>query len=345
MNLNKRLLLTVFIVIILGLTLFIYRKTIDNEISALLKDTKINFIPKPTKNFSTESKIHHIFVILEENHDWSTIYKNPDGSYINNTLIKQGAYASNYHNVPENLGELHSSELNYIFLEAGMIAFQDYTFTNDDSPTAKNSTASKKHLVTQLHQKGLTWKSYQEGILGNDCPIHTVGDYAPKHNPMIFFQDVSGKPPSTDNKYCKDHVRPLSELKKDLETGNVPNYVFITPNLQNDMHDGTVKNADTWLSQMVPQIINSTTFKKDGALFITWDEGLEEDKSENKKGNNPIGMIILSPFAKVGYTNNIAYSHASLLKTIQEIFQITSLLGFANDPQTQDLFDFFNLKK
>ena len=81
-------------------------------------------------------------------------------------------------------------------------------------------------------------------------------------------------------------------------------------------------------------ILNSQAYKDGGALFITWDEGVH--------GNGPIGMIVLSPFAKdKGYSNDAAYSHGSTLRTIPEIFGVTPLLGDAADEQ--DLSDMFSV--
>ena len=97
------------------------------------------------------------------------------------------------------------------------------------------------------------------------------------------------------------------------------------------MHDGTIAQADAWLSQIVPIITHSQVFQQDGALFITWDEG-----STVNNDNNPIGMIMLSPFIKPGFTSNIAYSHFSYLKTIQEIFNVSPLLGGAAVGHGQD---------
>ena len=345
--------ITLFIILFFLLTsitffflrIFPIKQKDDSDIPTLLAKTATNLTKKLTKKNPPLSQINHVFVVLEENHDWQTIYNNSSAPFINKTLLTQGAYASNYHNIPTNMGELHPSELNYIFLEAGMVTFPDYTFTTDNDPSAKNSTSSINHFVTLLEKNGYTWKSYQEGISGNDCPIITDNNYAPKHNPFLYFQNVSGNPPSTANLYCKEHIRPIAELDQDIKTGNLPNYVFITPNLEHDMHNGTIAQADTWLSQIVPTITNSSRFKKDGALFITWDEGTEENSNDKQTGgNNPIGMIMLSPFIKKGYTNTIEYSHASFLKTIEEIFHTSPLLGLTNDPKTKSLSDFFIIK-
>ena len=88
-------------------------------------------------------------------------------------------------------------------------------------------------------------------------------------------------------------------------------------------------------------ITNSAQYKEGGALIIVWDEA--EDSGAFSDG--PIGMFILSPFAKgcgqKAYTNIIHYDHSSTLKTLQEIFQVGPLLRAAGKPRTKDLSDFF----
>jgi len=119
----------------------------------------------------------------------------------------------------------------------------------------------------------------------------------------------------------------------------VASYNFITPNLCDDMHDsctgGDIPDGDIWLSKNVPAILNSAAYQKSGVLFITWDEADE--------GDGPIGMIVLSPFAKGGgYSNQIHYTHGSALRTLQEIFGVAPFLGdAAKETDLKDLFRVF----
>jgi hypothetical protein len=107
------------------------------------------------------------------------------------------------------------------------------------------------------------------------------------------------------------------------------------------MHDscGAVNDAiaqgDTWLSQQLPPILASSAYQNGGAVFIVWDEA--------GTGDGPIGMIVLSPFAKgLGYQNTIHYSHGSTLRTMEEIFGVAPLLGnAATDTDLSDLFAVF----
>ncbi len=281
-----------------------------------------------------QQQLPTVFLIVMENHNWSDIMNNASAPYINQTLLPMASHAEQYFNPPGN----HPSEPNYLWLEAGT----NFGVTNDDEP-AVNHQHSTQHLVTLLDQAGITWKSYQEDIDGTVCPIKSSGLYAAKHNPMVFFDDVTGSNNPTSS-YCIAHVRPYAELAADLQNNKQARYNFITPNLCNDMHNtcpplnDSVLQGDTWLSQNIPVILNSQAYQNGGIVFITWDEG--EGLLESETNDGPIGLILLSPNAKGhGYSNTIRYTHSSTLRTIQEIFGVTPLLGdAANATNLSDLF-------
>lgn len=269
-----------------------------------------------------------VFLIMMENHNWSAIAGNPAAPYINQTLLPMASYTQAYYNPPG----IHPSEPNYLWLEAG---------TNfgifDDNPPDINHQSSSLHLVSLLDHAHIAWKSYQEDIPGNVCPLTSTGLYAPKHNPTVYFDNVTdtNNPGST---YCITHERPYTELPENLQKNTVARYNFITPNLCNDMHDvcaplnNSVQQGDAWLAKQIPLILASQAYKSGGIIFIAWDEGEGSD--------GPIGMLVLSPLAKGhGYSNNIHYTHSSTLRTLQEVFGVTPLLGdAANATDLSDLF-------
>jgi hypothetical protein len=280
--------------------------------------------------------IKTVFVILMENHDWSDISGSSSAPYIN-SLLNVGAHAENYHNVPPS-ATLHPSEPNYIWLEAG----DNLGLTTDNSPSSSNCIKGADHLVKQLGAAGVSWKAYEESMSAGSCPLSGSGDYAPRHNPFVFFDDVSGTNCSDKQAaVCLAHEAPYSDLAGDLTSGNVAQYNFITPNLCHDMHSNScpgssdvIKQGDDWLGTEVPKIMASNAYTNGGAIFITWDEG--------GSGNHPIGMIVLSPLAKVGYSNQTAYSHSSTVRTMQTIFGVAPFLNdAANAADLGDLFTQF----
>jgi hypothetical protein len=261
-----------------------------------------------------------------ENHNWSAIKGSSSAPYINQ-LLTQGARAEQYYNPPNN----HPSEPNYLWLEAGT----NFGITDDNDPSV-NAQTTAAHLVNQLEAAGLTWKSYQEDIPGTNCPLTSVNKYAPKHNPMVFFTDVTNNN-SPSAARCIAHVRPYTELAADLTANKVANYNFITPNLCDDMHDtcaplnNSIKQGDTWLSQEVPKLMASSAYQNGATILITWDEG--------EGGDGPIGMIALGKSAKVAYASMTHFTHSSTLRTVQEIFGLSPFLGdAANATDLSDLF-------
>jgi hypothetical protein len=267
------------------------------------------------------SAVKNVFVILMENHNWSQIKGNASAPYINGTLLTMGAHAEKYVNLPG----LHPSEPNYLWLEAG----DNFGILNDNSPSL-NHQSTTRHLTNQLEAAGITWKAYAEDISGSSCPVRGTGNYVPRHVPFVFFDDIIN-----NSARCTSHVRPYSELASDLASGNVPRYVFITPNLCNDMHDAcggnSVGHGDTWLSKELPHIFASSAYTSGGVVLVTWDE--------SERGDHPIGMIVLSPFAKPGYASNTSYSHSSTLRTVQTVFNVQPFLGGA--AKASDLGDMF----
>lgn len=254
------------------------------------------------------------FVIVMENKNWTSVRGSASAPFINEVLLPSAAMADNYRDNPKHV---HPSEPNYIWMEAG----DNLAIRDDDDPDA-NFRNTRKHLVTLLQSADVPWKSYQQGISGKVCPLAHENSYAPKHNPMVFFTDVTdGNNPHSAN--CIEHVRPESELATDLANDAVSGYVFITPDLCHDMHDtcasgDSVKNGDDFLAHEIPLIQASKAYLNGGAIFVTWDEGEE--------GEEPIGMMVLSPLAKAGYHTATAFNHSSLLRTMQEIFAVKPLL-------------------
>lgn len=285
------------------------------------------------------TKIETVFVIVMENHSWSTIENSASAKYINDTLVPMGAHADQYTTPPGN----HPSEPNYIWMEAG----DNLGITTDDDPDKNHKSAD--HLTAQLEKAGISWKAYAEDIDGKSCPLKSSGLYGAKHTPQLFFDDVTNTNDAS-SKHCIDHVRPYGELATDLQKGTVARYNFITPNLCNDMHGALgvkcpfvvtdlIKKGDQWLEAEVPKILASQAYKDDGVLFVMWDEGDESLGSEASDG--PIPFIVLSPRAKKGYASATPFTHSSYLRTIETIFGVPFLRGAQNAKDLSELFTSF----
>ena len=302
------------------------------------------------------SKVKTVWIILMENHNWTgnnsgASFGDPDlkGSklapYINGHLLATSAHAEQYYNPPGN----HPSQPNYLWLEAGT----NFGVLADTQPGQPQLT-THQHLVRLLEQAGIPWRAYAEPDFGSPvydvCPLN-FKYLDVEHLAFVYFEDVNDGL-RTQSPDCIAHVRPYYQLATDLANQTSARYNFIVPNLCHDGHEqvhpcdktepsNNTQRSDAWLQENVPLITNSAEYKAGGALFIIWDEG--EDSGAYSDG--PIGMFLLSPFAKgsgrTGYSNSIYYDHSSTLKTVEEIFGVKPLLGAAGDAATRDLSDLF----
>jgi phosphatidylinositol-3-phosphatase len=273
-------------------------------------------------------------VVAMENTPAAKVFDQAEAPYLN-SLLPRAARAANFVDV---LKPGVVSEPHYLLMEAGTATFSDARVCGDGDASAKNSTASTAHLVTQLSAASRSWMSYQEGLdpaTTGACPINSGGNYAPKHNPFVFFRDVAGSPPSRTNTFCAAHHRPYAALATDLATGDIANYVFVTPDLCHDMHDACDdglsrhESGDKWLAGNLPAIL-AFAERTDGVVFLVWDEGSVTD--------GMLPFLALGPSVKVGTTSTGTVSHRSLLRTVETMFGVPILPSVADANDLSDLF-------
>ena len=257
----------------------------------------------------------HVVIVVEENTNYSSVIGSSAMPYLNG-LASQYGYATEYY------GNTHPSIGNYFMLTTGQI------ITNDDSYA---TPVTADNVVRRLIAAGKTWKDYAEdlpsvGYLG----YGEIGNYASKHNPIIYFSDVRNDPNQARN------VVPFTQFATDLANGSLPNYSFVVPNLCNDGHDCGLSTADNWLKNKIAPLLSNATFRQDGLLIITFDES----GSDDTHGGGRIAWVVVSPKAKTGYTSTTFYQHQSTLRLMLKGLGITSFPGASSS--APDMSEFFN---
>lgn len=221
---------------------------------------------------------------------------------------------------------------------------------NGSNQVTSNLLPQSQWTVPLTNQSG-TSSAYTNAYNGS----HQY-DYAAKHDPMAFFSATNGNGDTSPANPEVSHYVPLQQLATDLANNTVAQYNWITPDQFNDMHStlsggftyngvsytgdqARIAAGDNFLSQIIPLIMSSQSYKDDGAIVI-WNDETEGDTAANYMDFTNT-EIVISPLAKGNaYTNNIFYDHSSDLKTMQELFGIdgTQLGGAARATDLADLF-------
>ena len=232
-----------------------------------------------------------------------------------NGLAQQYALGTAYY------ADTHPSIGNYFMLTAGQI------LTNDDSYTA---TVSVDNLARHIAAAGKTWKEYSEDIPYAGYTGGDSGAYSERHNPFSYFSDVRNGGSAAQN------LVSFSQFQADLGAGSLPDFSFVTPNLNDDAHDGSLGQADAWLQSNIAPLLSAPQFQNGGLLIVVFDEAEDTDSSH---GGGRVAMVMAGPNVKTGFQSSVLYQHENLLKTIANYMGIDSNIGSAGSAAAMN--DFF----
>ena len=244
----------------------------------------------------------HVFIVLEENGNYSTVIGKATMPYLNSLANKYGLATQYYANG-------FPSRPNYFMLTTGQFLTGDV------------GTVTADNVVRHLLTAGKTWKAYEESLPHEGYVEPDVGLYARRHCPLSFFSDV------IDSKTQILNLVPFTQFATDLANDNFPDYSFITPNLCNDAHNCGFKIADAWLKTHIDPLIQSSTFQDGGLLIITFDESFDSDKTH---GGGQVAWIAVSPqFSNQKYKSTTLYQHQNTLRLMMEGLGLTTYPGKA----------------
>lgn len=188
---------------------------------------------------------------------------------------------------------MHPSLPNYIQFFAGDA--QGVT----DNRCIEGTPFNTSNLYTVLKERNKTFAWYSEDLPATGSKICIFEKYVQKHNPVPIFANV----PLEANKRFEDFPSDYSMLE---------DVVCISPNLQNDMHDGTVEQGDRWLKEKLSSLVEWCT-SHNSIFVLYWDES----ETDN---DNCIPVIAVGEKVKRNYKLRTRYDHYSWSKTVSAMF-------------------------
>lgn len=275
----------------------------------------------------------HIVIIMFENQYREYVLAN---DYFK-SLADQGV------DVGTSFGVMHPSQTNYIASIAGELC----NVAGDERPPV----LAQRTIVDLIEEAGLTWKAYMDGYLPSSQPWTSTlkpadaFPYVVKHNPFSSFAGT------LNNKDRWDRVVGEADFWTDLVAGTLPHYCWFTPDIWNDGHylrgaqyewvpgeppdraPALVDQAAEWLewffgtlrfpgpdNTLPPRTLVAVTF--DEADFeAAWDTG----KKYTYDGPNQIYTVLLGDDVPAAVETTEGYNHYSLLRTVEENFDLGSL--------------------
>jgi phosphatidylinositol-3-phosphatase len=268
--------------------------------------------------------VGHVFVLVEENHAYTSVIGNPAMPYTNQ-LANQYALATQYY------ANRHNSLPNYFMLTVG-----DLVTTND----LFTGSVTSDNVVRALAGAKKSWKIYAEGLPSTGYLGASVLPYLKDHNPFAYISDVINSGQQGAN------IVPFTELAKDLQSNTLPDYAMIVPSAENDGHDCPAEassctdtqklaNIDQWLQTNIGPLLSSSAMQS-SVLIYTWDESNIDDLTN---GGGHVATILISPKVRAAFQSTTMYQHQSTLKLTMQLLGVTDFPGAA--ASAPDMTEFF----
>jgi acid phosphatase len=246
----------------------------------------------------------HIVIVVEENHSNANVIGNKSAPFMNQ-LATNGALMT------QSYAETHPSEPNYLAMFAG----DTFGLTSDACPV---NAGAAPNLGAELLKAGHTFAGFSEDLPAVGSPVCAAGKYARKHVPWANFTNV---PPEAS--------APFTAFSARTDYGSLPTVSFVIPNLDNDMHDGTIAQADTWLATNLARYANWAV-ANNSLLIVTWDE-------DDNGPNNQIPTMIYGDNVRPGaYAEPI--NHYNVLSTVEQMYGLSKTGLAANAQAIADIW-------
>jgi phosphatidylinositol-3-phosphatase len=179
-------------------------------------------------------------------------------------------------------------------------------------------------LMAQLSAATIPWVMYAESM-PSACLMKDAKPYVRHHNPGTYFSD--------DGCTANDLPYPgASGLVSVLASPAPPDFVWITPNNNDDMANGTVSAGDAWLQANLSGVLTSAWFSGGNATVI-----VTMDESDFSK-TNQVPMVVISSNASGLGNQASAGNHYATLGAIETAYGLPLLGAASNVPALRGAF-------
>lgn len=269
--------------------------------------------PTPTTTTpAPKTAVTKVLVFVEENHSLSQMQKGMP--YLFSQANKYG-YGTGY------TAATHPSLPNYLAFASG----STFGIADDSSPSSHAIAAPD--VFGAAIAAGRKAKSYQESMPSN-CATTSKSPYAVKHNPWAYVGSdrtrcLAGDVPSGTST--------SGALHADIAAGTLPNVGEVTPNLNNDAHDGTLSTADGWLKSWLTLIYASPDWASGHlAVIITADE-------DDRHQGNLVLTTVIHP-SQHGHVVTTRLTHYSLTTLLTQVGHASCIRSGCTAPSFANAF-------
>ncbi len=194
-------------------------------------------------------------------------------------------------------------------------------------------------LADTLDAKRISWKYYAPSV-------NAFGG-----NIWSEFDAVANVRHGAD--WTRNVVSPPTWAIYDARNGRLPSVSWVIPDAIDSDHPGFGQTGPSWVAAVVNAIGRSRDWQST-AIVVLWDDwgGWYDDVPPPQVDYRGLGIrvpcIVISPYAKAHYVSHTRYEFGSVVKLIEEVFDLpplgSSRAGYT-DTRANSMLDVFNFRQ
>jgi phospholipase C len=199
-------------------------------------------------------------------------------------------------------------------------------------------------IADRLDAAGISWNYYA-------APLRGIGEV------WSEFSSIRATYYGPD---WKNVISPQTRILRDVAAGKLADVSWVTPDWKDSDHTGSGYNSGpSWVASIV-NAIGESHYWKSTAIILLWDDwgGWYDNAPPPQLDFRGLGIrvpcIIISPYARVapgakaGYVSHTQYEYGSILKFVEEVFDLPPIgppsRGFT-DTRAASMLDVFDFRQ
>ncbi len=170
-------------------------------------------------------------------------------------------------------------------------------------------------IANVLDKGAISWKIYATKVVG-------AGMWEP-------FEEIKSVRYGPD--WRTNVIAPQTTILTDPGNGQLADVTWVTPSKKDSDHPGNHSAAGpSWVASVV-NAIGESSYWNTSAIVVVWDDwgGWYDNAKPPQLDYRGLGFrvpcLIISPYAKTGYVDHTQYEYASILKFIEEVYNLPNI--------------------
>lgn len=185
-------------------------------------------------------------------------------------------------------------------------------------------------IFDRLEERGISWKFYVQNYDASVNYRLLKGGGTDQLPSQVIWVPLLSMDRFIDDPKLASHIVDMSEYYKDLENGTLPAVSYIVPSGASEHPPGNIQSGQKFVKSLIQSLMRSSVWGN-SAFLLSYDDwgGWYDHVVPPQVDQNGYGYrvpaILVSPYARRGYIDNTVLDFTSILKFIEENWNLQPL--------------------